>query len=73
MASYLMDFEKVSLKTVSGLLGHKNLKTTEIYLHTTGEGQRSSLTGIEGKFTLKMTDPIRRADTKEKKATGNNP
>jgi len=32
-ASYLADQEKVSLKTVSGLLRHKNLRTTEIYLH----------------------------------------
>jgi len=32
-ASYLADQKKVSLKTVSGLLRHKNLRTTEIYLH----------------------------------------
>jgi integrase len=34
MASYLMDEHKVSLKTVSGLLRHKNVRTTEIYLHS---------------------------------------
>jgi integrase len=34
MASYLMDEHKVSLKTVSGLLRHKAVRTTEIYLHS---------------------------------------
>jgi integrase len=65
MASYLMDEKKVSLKTVSGLLRHKNLKTTEIYLHQVGEAHRNSLTGIEGKFTLEMSNPPQEAATKE--------
>jgi len=37
MATYLSDTEKVSLKTTSGLLRHKNLKTAEIYLHPVDE------------------------------------
>lgn len=69
MASYLMDDQKVSLKTVSSLLRHKNLKTTEIYLHTIGEGQRDSLTGIEGKFTLKNSDQVQEAVQKKEGET----
>lgn len=53
MSSYLADKEKVSLKSISGLLRHQNLKTTEIYLHSVDESQRSAMKGIEGKFTSK--------------------
>ena len=41
MASYLADKEKVSLKTISKTLRHKNLKTTEIYLHSIDCQRRS--------------------------------
>jgi integrase len=58
MATYLSDAEKVSLKTTSGLLRHKNLKTTEIYLHPVDESQRRATTKIEGKFTQKNEYPL---------------
>ena len=60
MATYLSDTEKVSLKTTSGLglLRHKNLKTTEIYLHPVDESQRIATTKIEGKFTQKNENPL---------------
>ncbi len=57
MASYLADQEKVGVKAVSGLLRHKSLKTTEIYLHTIDEGQRIAIDKIQGIFTQKKDDP----------------
>jgi integrase len=57
MASYLVDQEKVSTKAVSGLLRHKNLRTTEIYLHSIDESQRAATKQIEGKFTLLHVKP----------------
>lgn len=57
MASYLADQEKVGVKAVSGLLRHKNLRTTEIYLHSIDEGQRIAIDKIQGKFTPKKCDP----------------
>lgn len=65
MASYLMDTEKISLKTVSGLLRHKNVRTTEIYLHSVDSSQISASTQIKGKFTLKIAKPPQDAATKE--------
>jgi len=53
MASHLIDSEKTSLKTVSKLLRHKNLKTTEIYIHSIDESVRLTTTKIQGKFTPK--------------------
>jgi integrase len=66
MASYLMDEENVSLKTVSGLLRHKNVRTTEIYLHSVDESQLAASDKIKGKFTLKLAKPPQGAATKEK-------
>jgi integrase len=57
MASYLADNEKVSTKAVSGLLRHKNLRTTEIYIHSIDESQRAATKKIEGKFTEKKGEP----------------
>ena len=57
MASHLIDTEKTSLKSVSNLLRHKNLKTTEIYIHSIDESVRAAMTKIEGKFTPKNTNP----------------
>lgn len=53
MASHLVDQEKASLKSVSRLLRHKTLKTTEIYVHSIEESVRSTMGSVEGKFTLK--------------------
>lgn len=50
MASHLADQEKTGLKAISGLLRHKSLKTTEIYLHSIDESQRMAINNIEGKF-----------------------
>jgi integrase len=69
MASHLIDQEKTSLKSVSKLLRHKNIKTTEIYIHSIDESVRSAMTKIEGKFTPKKAKPIQIPDTE--KAMGN--
>jgi integrase len=58
MATFLSDTETVSLKTTSGLLRHKNLKTAEIYLHPVDESQRIATTKIEGTFTQKNGNPL---------------
>jgi len=71
MASYLADQEKVGTKAVSGLLRHKNLRTTEIYLHSIDESQRSAMDGLEGKFAPKNINPLPAAATKnEEEVTG---
>ena len=57
MASYLLDEEKVSLKTVSELLRHRNVRTTEIYLHTISQSKLTALDNLEGRFTLKLVNP----------------
>jgi hypothetical protein len=67
MASYLMDDRKASLKTVSGLLRHKNVRTTEIYLHSVATSSLATSNEIEGKFTLKMSEPLRSPATEETK------
>lgn len=46
-ASYLADSEKVSKKTISSILGHKSLQTTEIYLHSIDESQRNAISLLE--------------------------
>jgi len=73
MASYLMDEEKVSLKTVSGLLRHKNVRTTEIYLHSVDTSKVAASDKIEGKFTLKLAKPLQEAAIKEKGIDGIEP
>ena len=68
MASYLMDDRKASLKTVSGLLRHKNVRTTEIYLHSVATSALATSSEIEGKFTLKVSEPPRSAAANEEGA-----
>jgi integrase len=69
MASYLMDEEKVSLKTVSGLLRHKNVRTTEIYLHSVDSSQEAAANKMEEKFTLKLSKPPQPAATEKEGVT----
>ncbi|MBC2712898.1 MAG: site-specific integrase [Desulfosarcina sp.] len=54
-ASLLADREKFSTKTVQKLLRHKESRTTEIYLHTLGDGMREAAATLEGKFTMAKT------------------
>ena len=41
----------VSKKTISEILGHKSLSTTEIYLHSIGDSQVTAMKGLEGRFS----------------------
>lgn len=49
-ATYLHDVKKVPTGVLSGILGHSNKRTTEIYLHTVDEAAREALTRLEGIF-----------------------
>ncbi len=52
MSSFMADSGKISKKTISGLLGHKSLQTTEIYLYSIDESQKRAVEVVEGKFVL---------------------
>ncbi len=52
-ASLLAENKHVSKKTISEILGHKSLTTTEIYLHSIGESQKTAIQSLEGRFILK--------------------
>lgn len=49
VASYLADSEQIS-KAIGGLLGHKSLQTTEIYLHSIDGSEREAICRLSGKF-----------------------
>jgi len=68
MASYLLDEENVSLGTVSRLLRHKNVRTTEGYLHPADHSKIAATAKINGKFTRKTVEPPRHAATFAKKS-----
>ena len=50
VASLLADSGKVSKKTIGALLGHKELKTTEIYLHSIESSEKEAVELLSGKF-----------------------
>ena len=56
MASYLADKKKRSTKTLQRLLRHKELRTTEIYLHSVDEAIREAMDSLEGMFMDKGTN-----------------
>ncbi len=58
MASFLSDQEKYSTKTLQRYLRHKEARTTEIYLHSIGDGLREAAQSIEGKFTSVVKDEM---------------
>ncbi|MDD2307888.1 MAG: tyrosine-type recombinase/integrase [Prolixibacteraceae bacterium] len=51
IASVLADSKNISKKTISEILGHKSLATTEIYLHSIGDSQVVAMKGLEGRFS----------------------
>lgn len=50
MATYMHDIMKVPTGVLSGILGHENKRTTEIYLHSVDEAQREAMMRLEGVF-----------------------
>lgn len=52
MASYLADKKKQSAKTLQGLLRHKAVKTTEIYLHPIDQQAVDAVKSVEGDFPI---------------------
>lgn len=50
VASYLADTGEISKKAIGGLLGHKSLQTTEIYLHSIDGSEREAIKRLTGKF-----------------------
>lgn len=50
MATYLADSKKISKKTISGLLRHKSLGTTEIYIGSVDESARLAMETVTGEF-----------------------
>ncbi|MDH4317461.1 MAG: site-specific integrase [Desulfobulbaceae bacterium] len=56
VASILANTENVSKKTISEILGHKSLSTTEIYLHSIEGAQKEAIESLEGKFDLQITE-----------------
>ena len=50
VGSYLDDTEKVGTKTVSKLLRHQRVATTERYLHSLGVAEMMALKKLEGRF-----------------------
>jgi len=54
VATYLADAEKISKKSIGGLLGHKALQTTEIYLHSTPSSEVTALDKLYKKFGGKI-------------------
>lgn len=50
IASHLADEEKISKKAIGGLLGHKALQTTEIYIHSVDGSEREAINRLSGKF-----------------------
>ena len=49
-ATYAADRLKISKKTIGGILGHQNLGTTEIYLHSVDSSAREAMKALEGRF-----------------------
>jgi integrase len=52
VATYLHDVMKIPTGVLSGILGHENKRTTEIYLHSIPEAQRQAMTCLVGAFPV---------------------
>lgn len=52
VASLLADKKKISKKSIGDMLGHMNLSTTELYLHSLSEGAAAASDALEGVFDL---------------------
>jgi len=57
MASLLADNPKVATKTIQKILGHSNIKTTEIYVHSIEGAVEDAMDSLSGVFSHKMNAP----------------
>lgn len=46
----MLDHDKISIGTVQRILGHENRLTTEIYLHSIGDGERAAVDCLDQTF-----------------------
>ncbi len=69
MSSLMADNPKISTKTIQKILGHSEMKTTEIYLHELDGAVETAMDSISGKFTQKETFPQPSSTTKNQKGS----
>ena len=67
MASYLADKKKRSTKTLQRLLRHKELRTTEIYLHSVDEAVRDAIDSLDGMFVENGSEDHLPVDSNDQK------
>ncbi len=72
MASLLIDNPKVSTKTLQGILGHAEQRTTEIYMHELDGANVEAMDSIPGKFARKPQKVRSKAPHKIKKGFSEN-
>jgi integrase len=65
MASLMSDNPKTSTKTIQKILGHSEMKTTEIYLHELDGAVENAMDALSGRFTPKEPAKVK----KNEKAT----
>jgi len=65
MASLMSDNPKTSTKTIQKILGHSEMKTTEIYLHELDGAVENAMDDLSGRFTPKEPEKVQ----KNEKAT----
>ena len=68
MASLLADDPNISTKTIQNILGHSNIKTTEIYIHSIEGSIEDAMDSISGKFAQKIQNRNQELQPKIKKA-----
>jgi len=65
MASLLSDNPKITTKTIQNILGHSEVRTTEIYLHELDGAQENAMDSISGKFAITKENPQPNPQPKE--------
>jgi integrase len=56
----MADNPKISTKTIQKVLGHSDLKTTEIYLHELDGAVENAMDSLSGKFNIKQKDEVKK-------------
>lgn len=66
IATYMNDKLKASTSVVQKYLGHKDERTTQIYLHLFDSRLREVATSLDGKFTEKIDECLPKVSTRER-------